>query len=63
MKLDVITLDGADAGSIDLSDAVFGIDEICILRVLVDEFTDGRAEDRDLQTLRTNVIEYSRDEL
>jgi large subunit ribosomal protein L4 len=28
MKLDVITLDGGDAGSIDLSDAVFGIDEI-----------------------------------
>lgn len=28
MKLDVINLDGAAAGSIDLSDAVFGIDEI-----------------------------------
>src|SRR5271157_1912136 len=28
MKLDVITLSGAKAGQIDLSDAVFGIDEI-----------------------------------
>src|SRR5580704_1405953 len=28
MKLDVINLDGAKAGSIELSDAIFGIDEI-----------------------------------
>ena len=28
MKLDVIKLDGAKAGSVDLDDAIFGIDEI-----------------------------------
>ena len=28
MKIDVINLDGGKAGSIELSDAVFGIDEI-----------------------------------
>ncbi|MET0337605.1 MAG: 50S ribosomal protein L4, partial [Caulobacter sp.] len=28
MKLDVINLDGGKAGSVELSDAIFGIDEI-----------------------------------
>ena len=62
MKLDVIKLDGAKAGSVDLDDAIFGIDEIrgdILQRVITWQLAKRRAGTHKIQ-VRNEVSRTSK---